>query len=225
MLNPTHSACTSSHGPHGIVVCAHRHKATYCSPPSIFPNAHLRSPMQIWLIPDSMTFWCSTGTPVTSASLVLISSLLALASMSMVTSDPQARCGVIIFTCQWETQAQGTGIADLPVFTHAQSQRQTSSLIQECSSTTTSTRHGTRRAFLARFRTKNIAITSRVTSHPRRNPLRSSTSSPALSLTLQLATCLDGLASKKAGCQMQGGPRLQPTVRQGGTIHQHRTPS
>lgn len=49
-------------------------------------------------MPDSKTFWCSTGTPVTSASLCLISSFVASFSMSMVTSGPQGRCCVIIFT-------------------------------------------------------------------------------------------------------------------------------
>ena len=65
--------------------------------PSKMP--HLLSPITIWLMPDSMTFWCSKGTPVASTSFCLISSLLEEASMSMVTSGPQDRWGVMIFTC------------------------------------------------------------------------------------------------------------------------------
>ena len=74
------------------------------------PSSHRLSPMTIWLMPDSMTFWCSAGTPVAEASLARISSLPAPASRSMVTSSPHARCLVSSLTCVHACHAWQWGV-------------------------------------------------------------------------------------------------------------------
>lgn len=38
-------------------------------PPCPAATTHRLSPITIWLMPDSMIFWCSAGTPVTASSL------------------------------------------------------------------------------------------------------------------------------------------------------------
>ena len=63
------------------------------------PPPHRLSPITIWLMPDSSSFWCCAGTPVAASSAALISAGRASGRSSTVTSCPHARWLVRILTC------------------------------------------------------------------------------------------------------------------------------